>query len=223
MKHNDRFEQWEVQGERVMLRPWQCEGDSLATSDLDAFVNLFDALPDDFGANEAPRKRRWADQWDYYCDPADLLALGVGMNNRRDEALVAIEKSHLAMRMFRQFDYQQHIDGDIYRAVVCEGEPVGIIWVGRDYGNRHIDGNLGCLIHPVHRKKGIGTEAVALMVQGLFVHTDLTRLSVSVYAPDKASIRVLEKNGFTHEGTIRKAALHNDEPVDILVYGKLRE
>lgn len=49
------------------------------------------------------------------------------------------------------------------------------------------------------------------------------RLEGLVYATNTASSRVLEKAGFTHEGTRRRAARKRGEITDVLVYGLLRD
>jgi RimJ/RimL family protein N-acetyltransferase len=62
-------------------------------------------------------------------------------------------------------------------------------WLGRDYWNQ-----------------GIATNAVAQFSEALFKSTDIVRLFVSVVAENKASIRVLENNGFTHDALLEKAS-----------------
>lgn len=54
-------------------------------------------------------------------------------------------------------------------------------------------------------------------------HPDVHRLESLVYANNPASSRVLEKAGFTHEGTRRRAACKRGEIIDVRVYGLLRD
>jgi RimJ/RimL family protein N-acetyltransferase len=57
---------------------------------------------------------------------------------------------------------------------------------------------------PSERGKGYCTEAIQLMVDYLFLTMDISRVMASPNTRNKASQRVLEKAGFTKEGTIRR-------------------
>ena len=59
-------------------------------------------------------------------------------------------------------------------------------WVGRDYWGR-----------------GIVTEAIRLFVNYAFGERRLRRLEAHIFAPNVASARVLEKNGFVLEGVFK--------------------
>jgi RimJ/RimL family protein N-acetyltransferase len=74
---------------------------------------------------------------------------------------------------------------------------------------------------PGERGKGYCTEAVQLMVDYLFLSMDASRVQASISIRNKASERVLEKTGFTREGTIRKTA--RGERRDAYLYSILRE
>lgn len=62
--------------------------------------------------------------------------------------------------------------------------------------------------------QGIGTKALSLFVEELNNTTDFARLFVSVVACNGASIRVLEKNGFTFDGLLKQASYKNGEFYD---------
>ncbi|WP_250278255.1 GNAT family N-acetyltransferase [[Clostridium] colinum] len=66
---------------------------------------------------------------------------------------------------------------------------------------------LGYVLSKDYWGKGIMTEAVKKIVQYCFVTLDLDILSVSHFKDNIASKRVIEKNGFIYEGTIRKSFL----------------
>jgi len=55
------------------------------------------------------------------------------------------------------------------------------------------------------RGKGYCTEATQLMVDYLFLSMDVSRIQATTSIKNKGSQRVLEKAGFTREGTIRKS------------------
>jgi RimJ/RimL family protein N-acetyltransferase len=51
----------------------------------------------------------------------------------------------------------------------------------------------------------------------------MNRIYASVFSPNKASARVLEKAGFTYEGNHLKAVYKNGEYLDELFYSLLRK
>ncbi len=70
-----------------------------------------------------------------------------------------------------------------------------------------------------HWGKGYGTEAVKLMRDYAFNKLNLHKLTAHAYAANKASIKVLEKAGFTIGGTHTNQFLLNGEYVDVLLWG----
>jgi len=71
--------------------------------------------------------------------------------------------------------------------------------------------------------KGIATKAIGLMVDYVFSNFNIIRIEAGVYAFNKPSMRVLEKNGFHLECIKKKAVLKNGEILDDYVYVRLRE
>ena len=80
---------------------------------------------------------------------------------------------------------------------------------------------IGYCLLPSERSKGYCTEATQLMIDYLFLTMDVSRVQASVNIRNKASQRVLEKVGFTREGTIRRTA--RGERRDGYLYSILRE
>jgi ribosomal-protein-alanine N-acetyltransferase len=76
------------------------------------------------------------------------------------------------------------------------------------YYNSYIGGakllEIGFMVVHSERGKGYGTEATQLMVDYLFLSMDISRIQASTSIENTGSQRVLEKVGFTKEGTIRK-------------------
>ena len=70
--------------------------------------------------------------------------------------------------------------------------------------------------------KGIATEAVLQMTEYAFYYFDLVRLYAEVFETNKASMRVLEKNGYYLEGVRRKAVFKNDVLMDDYIWVKLK-
>jgi len=82
---------------------------------------------------------------------------------------------------------------------------------------------IGYDVIPSARGRGYGTEAVQIMVDYLFLSKDIVRIQAVTNKGNKSSQRVLEKAGFTKEGTLRKVGYVRGERTDAYVYSILRE
>lgn len=111
----------------------------------------------------------------------------------------------------------------LFRAVSVDGKIVGNITIERKSDVYRKDGELGYLLLEEYWSQGIMTEAVRQMCAEAFDKLGLIRISALVYAENIASQRVLEKNGFVHEGVKRQAAYKNEKLHDVYLYGKLKE
>jgi [ribosomal protein S5]-alanine N-acetyltransferase len=69
--------------------------------------------------------------------------------------------------------------------------------------------------------QGVGTEAVKQMLDFIKVNFDVVRVFAEVFEYNKASMRVLEKNGFYLETIRRKGAFKNGTFIDDFVWVKL--
>lgn len=78
-------------------------------------------------------------------------------------------------------------------------------WLGKDYWGR-----------------GIATEAVKSLTEYSFSHFDLCRIYALIFAWNPASVKVVEKAGFTLEGRLRKAVQKDGKMTDSLLYAIVR-
>ena len=69
--------------------------------------------------------------------------------------------------------------------------------------------------------KGIATEAITEMTNDVFSSTEIIRLFAPVFSPNKASMRVLEKCGYTLAGVFKKAVFKNGEYFDGHLFEKI--
>lgn len=104
-------------------------------------------------------------------------------------------------------------------AILLDG-PDGQV-VGDIGGRRYLPGSLGpepeawdfrlgYSVHPVMWGKGVASAAVGLLVPALHDQAGIRRIVAKVFADNRASIRVLLKNGFELEGTERAKVLGRD-------------
>lgn len=110
----------------------------------------------------------------------------------------------------------------VFRAILSDGKVVGNITVEQKTDVYCKDGEIGYLLLKEYWSKGIMTEAVRQIYDVAFSELDIVRITGLVYAPNVASQRVLEKNGFVKEGLQRNAVYKNGQIYDLVLYGKLK-
>lgn len=108
-------------------------------------------------------------------------------------------------------------------AIEIDGEPAGGIGCVQKDDVYSGTGELGYWLGETFWGRGIVSEAVSLFVPYLFDHTELIRIEAGVFAHNKASARVLEKNGFECEGRLKAAVIKDGELLDLLLYARIRE
>ena len=70
--------------------------------------------------------------------------------------------------------------------------------------------------------KGIMTNAVRIITEFGFKKLKSKRISANVFLPNKASVRVLEKNNYKLERILRKYHLKDGKLIDALVFAKTK-
>lgn len=81
---------------------------------------------------------------------------------------------------------------------------------------------LGYELNSRYQGKGIMTEAITEALAFLFRQTSVNRVEAFVEPENTASQKLLEKLGFTKEGTLRQYERCRGELIDICVFGLLR-
>ena len=77
-------------------------------------------------------------------------------------------------------------------------------WIGKNYWNL-----------------GIATESINLLIRHAFCVLRLHKVYANVLATNRASIRVLEKNGLKKEGVLKHSVYKDDKFHDVVLYYKL--
>lgn len=106
----------------------------------------------------------------------------------------------------------------LYQAVDLAAECIGVVGVRfRRFEYQHV-AEIGYWIAEEHWGKGIATEAVSKMTALAGAENNILKLYAPVFSPNRASMRVLEKCGYTLEAIHRKTVLKNDEFMDEHIY-----
>lgn len=75
---------------------------------------------------------------------------------------------------------------------------------------------------PAARGRGLGREAVSLLVDHLFRTRSVERIGATVDVDNVPSNRLMEGLGFRVEGTLRSALFHHGKWHDVRIYGLTR-
>ena len=107
-------------------------------------------------------------------------------------------------------------------AITVDGEAVGGIGVelGRDVFVRSAE--VGYWLGESYWGRGIATEALRAITEYAFATFDLCRLQAGVFEWNPASMRVLEKTGYTLEARHRKNVTKDGQTIDRLLYALVR-
>ena len=113
-------------------------------------------------------------------------------------------------------------DNSLCRAIVVDGRAAGSIGVflGQDVYCRNAE--LGYWLAEDYWGRGIVTEAASQICKAAFDKFDIVRIFAEPYAYNIGSRRVLEKAGFSLEGTMKQGVFKNGKIFDYCMYAVLR-
>jgi len=124
-------------------------------------------------------------------------------------------------RYFLQQVSRQHPRTDF--AIATDQEAIGSIGLipGRDV--HRFTAEMGYWLAEPFWNKGITTQAVRLFTDYVFREFQLHRVFAYCFTTNPASARVLEKAGFTREGTLRASAFKDGKILDQFLFTRIRE
>ena len=103
-------------------------------------------------------------------------------------------------------------------AITADKKVIGNIGVFRQGNIHYKTAELGYYISEPYWSTGIGTSAVKQICRVIFENTNIIRIFEKPFAHNIASCRILEKDGFLCEGTLRKNAVKNVQVIDMKLY-----
>lgn len=108
-------------------------------------------------------------------------------------------------------------------AIEVEGRAAGSLGLFRQDNIHRYTAELGYCLSEEYWGRGIMSGAVAEACRKMWVETDLMRIFAQPFAHNKGSCRVLEKAGFSHEGTLRCNGVKNGQVIDMEMYALVKQ
>lgn len=107
-------------------------------------------------------------------------------------------------------------------AIEVDGEVAGGIGMDALNAERRIGAQFGYWLAPGYWGRGIATAACAAFTEYALNVCGFERLEATVYAPNVASMRVLEKCGYICEGIMRSAIIKHGQILDAHLYARVK-
>ena len=107
---------------------------------------------------------------------------------------------------------------EVHFVIEVEGNLAGSL------GLINIDGHkceIGYWLKEEYAGRGIMTKVIKLVTDNAFIDLKLKRIFAPVLTHNKASVKVLEKNGFLMEGVLKSFYLKDGKYIDALCYAKV--
>ena len=112
-------------------------------------------------------------------------------------------------------------ENGIVRAISLQEECIGIIGIRFGTDEHLYSAEIGYWLSEQHWGRGFMTAALGEMTDMVFADTDLVRLYAPVFSANHASMRVLEKNGYTQEAVLQKAIYKDGEFYNEHIFARL--
>jgi RimJ/RimL family protein N-acetyltransferase len=157
-------------------------------------------------------------------EPRDLDFLLELMTHEDVEPYLAVVRPRDREGLAAEIERSQAEPQEFGRFVIeVDGQHAGLM--GFEVANRRSRiANLGSLaVHPSLRGRRVADEAAKLFQRHLLFDLGYHRLQLEIYGFNERAQRHAERAGFVREGVRRKAYWRNDDWVDGVIYGLVRE
>lgn len=126
----------------------------------------------------------------------------------------------------RRWEEDTFLASDPHLLAVADADDTLLGWVSwRDpllFGRPGGSLEIGALLAPENRGRGVGTAAQRMLVEHLFGTKPVHRLCANTESDNAAEQKCLEKCGFRREGLFREVGFRDGQWRDIVVYARLR-
>jgi [ribosomal protein S5]-alanine N-acetyltransferase len=103
-------------------------------------------------------------------------------------------------------------------AIDVAGEAIGAIGIELHTDVERVSAEIGYWMGEAFWGRGIATEALTAVTAEVFKEFEITRLYAVPFADHVASVRVLEKAGYSREGYLRQSAIKDGKIRDQLLF-----
>jgi [ribosomal protein S5]-alanine N-acetyltransferase len=131
-----------------------------------------------------------------------------------------------AGQVARRFAEDGYLAADNGRLIVevADGQAAGFVtWGAGNYGGAAGFWEIGIVLLPEFRGRGIGWRAQAMLTDYLFQHTPAQRIQAGTQPENVAEQKSLLKAGFQLEGVVRAAEFRAGQWRDGMLYSRLRD
>ena len=120
-------------------------------------------------------------------------------------------------------DFIMKNPGSLFFAIADSQELIGAIGAVPFDDVHRYSAEVGFWLGEQFWSKGIISAALNYFCNYVFSNYDYNRLTANVFEGNEGSKKVLEKNGFILEGTIKKGVVKENKFIDYHIYGLLKE
>lgn len=111
----------------------------------------------------------------------------------------------------------------VHRAIIADGVACGVVGVTMQPDIFRCGAELGYWVGQQYWNKGVATQAVRLLSKMVFAdYPAIHRIYAEVLETNPASLKVLQKAGYTHEAVLHKRFVKDDTIYNGHVYALLR-
>lgn len=111
---------------------------------------------------------------------------------------------------------------ELCRAIVIDGQPVGMVDIRVGSGMSRHTAELRFWIAGEYRRQGIVSAAIDRLCEQAFERLDVLRIEAAVPGSNTAARRALNNAGFSLEGTLARRAYIAGEVEDMCIYAQLK-
>lgn len=126
-------------------------------------------------------------------------------------------------RSYRRWNREARSGQSHYLSIEKADRPGAIGCIGLRYPHHPLQADLGYWLGEPYWNSGYTSEAVRLLCHLSFQYLNAERLHAIVFVGNSGSRRVLEKNGFSLDGRLRKHFLKGEKWLDGWFFSLLRE
>ena len=154
----------------------------------------------------------------------DIPALAASADNPRIAAMMrdAFPSPYTPEDACRFIEMATQPSGNLFLAIEVNGKAAGGIGIHPLTDVYRKTAEIGYWLAEPCWGQGIISGAVRALVPEAFAAYDIVRLEAGVFSNNRASMRVLEKNGFVREAVHRNAVTKNGVLMDEVVYVRFR-